>query len=279
MLKTPTTPTVRKGTPRALSVPRALRTHQGLWALLCLLVPLSLAAAAPRLAAESTDSATQGTEDPLVYAVDGVDGKLLRLESGEEWHLAAGDRVIGGSELRTGWFSSADLTAQRALAHFHLDSRTHVRLASETPGVLLVLEHGRLRALFDKLTGTAAEEERRIETPSAVLAVRGTEYGVAVDRGGETTVVVFEGVVEVLDPTGRAKPVRVKAGHGLQMRRGEGPRQPFSHNLNRRGWDRGAMPPSSRRSGPAGVRGSRDRTRTGPHGAGPPRTGSHGKGL
>jgi len=255
------------------------RIGRALWSALCLLVPLTLVAAAPRPPSGPAGATSMNTADPLVYAVDAVDGKLLRVESRDEWRLSAGDRAIGGSELRTGWFSSADLTARRAAAHFHLNSRTHVRLASETPGVLLVLERGRLRALFDKLTGEEAEQERRIETPSAILAVRGTEYGVAVGRGGATTLVVFEGVVEVLDPTGRAAPVQVMGGQALHLRRGETPGQPFPHGLGRGGWDRGAMPPMTRPGGPESAPGPQGGVQPAPQGAGPHGAGPLGAGL
>jgi len=256
-----------------------VRIGRALWGALCLLVALTLVAAAPQPPSGPAGAMNTGTADPLVYAVDAVDGKLLRVDGREEWPLSAGDRAIGGSELRTGWFSSADLTARRAAAHFHLNSRTHVRLASETPGVLLVLERGRLRALFDKLTGDEAEQERRIETPSAILAVRGTEYGVAVGRGGATTLVVFEGVVEVLDPTGRTAPVQVMGGQALHLRRGEAPEQPFSHGLSRGGWDRGAMPPMTRPGGPESAPGPQGGVQTAPQGAGPHGAGPLGVGL
>lgn len=226
--------------------------HHAVWIGSALLIWSTGVAAAPAF--------DRSADDPVVYEVTEVDGKLVRLhptsedERASEERVAGGDRLAGGAELRTGWFSSADLAVPRAAARFHLRSRTHARLGADEPGVLLVLDKGRLRALFDELGemlgGEAdAEPERRIETPSAILAVRGTEYGVAVGRDGTTTLVVFEGVVEVftlpdgVGPEGRIGPVRVRAGHALHVRRGHPPSPPRPHGMTPRGWDRGATPP------------------------------------
>lgn len=189
--------------------------------------------------------------EAVTYEVTALDGKLLRMTGQGDERLAVGARLAGGDELATGWFSSAELTAESAAARFELRARTRVRLAADRPGVLLVLEKGRLRALFDRLTG-GEERERRVETPSAVLAVRGTEYGVVVGRDGATTLVVFEGVVEVTALGVPGGPVSVPAGEALHVRRGEAPGQPFRHGLSPRGWDRGEMPAMGPRSGPPG---------------------------
>jgi hypothetical protein len=193
--------------------------------------------------------------------------------------VAAGESLAGGAELRTGWFSSADLTVPPAEARFHLDGRTRARLGSDRPGVLLVLEKGRLRALFDRLGELLegeAEPERRIETPSAILAVRGTEYGVAVGRDGTTTLVVFEGVVEVFGLAGPAGPIRVRAGHALHVRRGQPPGSPRPHTLTPRGWDRGGTPPMGPPPAPGGVDQKGPQGQQGPQGPPPDSPGPHG---
>lgn len=184
-------------------------------------------------------------EEPILYEVSAIKGKLLReLPAGKE-PLAAGARLESGQLLRTGWFSWSDLLAPEFESRFHLGSRTRVRLASDTPGVLLEVEKGRLRALFDELVGEEPVE-RRIQTPSAVLAVRGTEYGVAVSGSGDTTLVVFSGTVEVVDRQGRVPPITVPSGHALEVRRGRPPGAPYRHAVSARGWDRGGMPATGR---------------------------------
>ena len=200
--------------------------------------------------------------DPVVYEVAAVDGRLHHLLPGGDEPLDAGDRLAGGAEVRTGWLSSADLSVPRAAARFHLESRTHARLGTDDPSVLLVLDRGRLRALFDRLGELVGREERerRVETPAAILAVRGTEYGVAVGRGGATTLVVFEGVVEVTPafagppgPGTPAGPLLVHAGEAIHLRRDQPPTPPRRHSLTPRNWDRGGMPAMS---APPGMEGS-----------------------
>ena len=200
---------------------------------------LVLAATAPAGMEEASGPAAGGPA--IVYEVTELKGKLLCVMPDGKQPVAAGDRFTGGQRLRTGWFSASDLLAPDYGSRFHLGSRTRVRLASDTPGVLLELERGRLRALFDKLSGQEPVE-RRIETPSAILAVRGTEYGVAVDGSGDTTLVVFSGAVEVSDREGREAPVRVEAGFTVRVRRGQLPGAPRPHGLTQGRWDRGATP-------------------------------------
>ena len=202
------------------------------------LLPALALAASPALADEAT----------VAYEVADMKGKLLlELDESKE-PLATGAQLHGGQRLRTGWMSWSDLSAPDYGSRFHLGSRTRVRLASDTPGVLLVLERGRLRALFDKVLGEAPPD-RRIRTPSAVLAVRGTEYGVAVSGAGHTTLVVFEGAVEVVDREGMGPPVVVEPGFALEVRRGRAAGNAYRHGLTSSHWDRGAMPGAGGYSG------------------------------
>lgn len=112
--------------------------------------------------------------------------------------IAKGQQAKGGDSVETGWFSYALIAAQGQRAKFEIFGGTQVKLATgDTPGVLLSLERGRIRAAFDKITGS---EPRVVKTPGALLAVRGTQFDVIVDRQGNTTVDVWEGTVEVRWP-------------------------------------------------------------------------------
>jgi ferric-dicitrate binding protein FerR (iron transport regulator) len=86
--------------------------------------------------------------------------------------------------------------------------------------VILRLERGRLKAMFDAFVG---DEPRVVATPGALLAVRGTRYGVDVDSKGNASVVVFEGTVEVSSPMGAFEPLAVHAGQMADYGRGRGP--------------------------------------------------------
>ena len=125
-----------------------------------------------------------------------------------EKKIAKGEPAKGGDAVETGWFAYARIAAEAQGAKFEIFGSTEVKLAEGTPGVLLSLERGRIRAAFDKITGS---EPRVVKTPGALLAVRGTQFDVRVDGSGNTTVDVYEGVVEVQSPLQR-EPIFVRAG-------------------------------------------------------------------
>lgn len=171
---------------------------------------------------------------------------------------AAGQHARGGEKIATGWFSYARIASEGHRAAFEIFSATDVTLASDTPGVILSLERGRIRAAFDKITGS---EPRVVKTPGALLAVRGTEFDVRVDGSGNTTVDVWEGVVEIRSPL-QQEPHFVRAGEESRF----GPRRPPQT---------APMPEHRRREGERDGRGGRDGgTRPRPDGTGhEPRTG------
>ena len=181
------------------------------------------------------------SESSFAYRVERVDGRLTLESAGEERRLQAGDHLSGGEVLRTGWFSEAELSVTSLATRFHLGNRTRVELASGTPGLILRLEKGRARLLFDRLTGQETPE-RHVETPAALLAVRGTEYGVAVDGRGRTVLVVFDGVVEVSRRDRPQETMSVDAGQSLRIQTGRPMGSPTPHGLSRRSWDHGSMP-------------------------------------
>jgi len=232
------------------------------------------------LLAAATGGMTANSPSPMQYDVVEAKRTVVHEAPSGDHDLAVGDRVDGGELVRTGWWSEADLEVEARAARFHLDSRTRVRLASDEPGVLLELERGRVRAMFDHFDG-ADGVERAVATPSAVLAVRGTHYGVSVDSHGDCELVVFEGVVEVRDRTGVEEPVRVTAMHAMRIRAGQPFEPPRPHGIDPLGWDRGQSMSSSGRGSPGpgpGEPGMHDAPQPGP-GPGASSTGSrHGRG-
>jgi hypothetical protein len=185
-----------------------------------------------------------GAENPLDYEVVAVKRHLLLAGEKGELELQAGDQVRSGASLRTGSRSSADLEVIEHAARFHIGTRTRFRLAHGSPGVLIDVERGSLRAVFGKL-GEGDDRERLVTTPSAVLAVRGTEYGVEVEKDGDTSVVVFDGTVEVRDQSGTGGVVRVEAGQSTRIRKGRSPDAPVPHVVTPDDWDRGRRAGSS----------------------------------
>ncbi len=178
------------------------------------------------------------------YEVVELKKKLYREEPLPEILLDLGARPEPRSLLRTGSGSSADILCSQSDALFRLGSKTRVRLSGDAPGVLLVLEKGRIHALFGKLTGSH-QLERIVATPSAVLAVRGTEYGLEVDGKGNTMITVFEGEVEVRHMDGLGETIRVRAGQYSRIRKNKPPQPAKQHNMGPSDWDRGQRPDDS----------------------------------
>lgn len=149
-------------------------------------------------------------EERLAYVFEEVKSKVVRTPSGDGAkgvRVSAGDPAEAGDLVTTGFFGRTVLAVPSRAARFEVFSSARVRLAGGEPGVLLVLEKGRLNAAFDAFTG--ASEARRVAAPGALLAVRGTRYGLEVGPGDETVLAVFEGTVEVL-PSGGGPSLRVE---------------------------------------------------------------------
>ena len=174
----------------------------------------------------------------LAYDVAAVKRHLLLTTANGELPLQKGDQARSGDSLRTGSRSTADLEVPEFAARFHIVAKTRFQLTGNQPGVLINVERGSLRGVFGKLPD-GDNRERLVTTPSAVLAVRGTEYGIKVEKDGDTTLMVFEGIVEVRDPRGIEEVVRVHAGQSSRLRKGRAPGAPAAHGMSAGDWDRG----------------------------------------
>lgn len=152
------------------------------------------------LATLAAGAALASDPAPLTYRFDEVKSKVLRSPGGDEKseiRVAVGDTAAPGDQVQTGFWARAVVTVSERKARFELSSSSRVRLAGGEPGLLLSVEKGRLKAFFEKLTD-ATSEERRVAAPGAILAVRGTRYGLEVDGSGQAMLAVFEGTVEVI---------------------------------------------------------------------------------
>jgi hypothetical protein len=174
----------------------------------------------------------------LDYEVVSVERKLLLETEDGERAMQAGDHARSGDVLRTGSRSRAELAVSEYAARFAISAKTSFRLAHDTPGVLIEVDQGRLRAIFGKLPD-GDSRERLVATPSAILAVRGTEYGIDVEKNGETKIFVFEGTVEAWERGGAGKKVRLQAGQTSRIRKGRAPSTPKGHGVGPSDWDRG----------------------------------------
>jgi hypothetical protein len=150
---------------------------------------------------------------PLTYRFDEVKSKVYRAQAGDEkreTRVVAGESAASGDLVRTGFWAKTVLAVPERKARFEISSSTRARLAGGEPGILLVLEKGRLKAFFEKLT-EGDPVERTVAAPGALLAVRGTRYGLEVGGDGKNLLAVFEGTVEVIPTIPGFSPVMVHA--------------------------------------------------------------------
>jgi len=103
---------------------------------------------------------------------------------------------------------------------------------------LLKITVGRVRVRINHFGGRP--NPYRINSPTASIAVRGTEFSVSVEPRGDTQVVVFEGLVEVASLAHPLRHVMVEAGHGVIIRANEdirffvpGPNNEIGERTNR----------------------------------------------
>ena len=110
--------------------------------------------------------------------------------------------------------------------------RSHTRLQLQQPSLTdpsyLQLLLGRIRALINKRTGGTVPFE--LGTPSAVIAVRGTEFDVEVNRRNVTEVDVVDGLVEVSGRSPGTGSVLLEPGFSTRVGLDSGPEQPEPTN-------------------------------------------------
>jgi len=110
--------------------------------------------------------------------------------------------------------------------------RAHTKLQVQQPSLsdptYFQLLLGRIRALINKRTGGAVPFE--LGTPSAVIAVRGTQFDVEVNPRNVTEVDVVDGLVEVYGRNAGARSVLLEPGFSTRVGLDSGPEQPEPTN-------------------------------------------------
>lgn len=159
---------------------------------------------------------------PVEARVSSVNGKATRINQSQKFTIRRGDKLAPGDEIDTSG-------GGRVLIEL-----TDGSLITVQPGSHIVFKDYRtvssLRELIQVLTGRVRVKiahyggrpnPYRVNSPTASILVRGTEFGVGVDASGETSVVVYDGLVEVeslSDPNRRAF---VSPGHGALVKANE----------------------------------------------------------
>lgn len=110
--------------------------------------------------------------------------------------------------------------------------RSHTKLQVQQPSLTdpsyFQLLLGRIRALINKRTGGAIPFE--LGTPSAVIAVRGTEFDVEVNSHNFTEVDVVDGLVDVQGRNPGGGSVLLEPGFSTRVGLGSDPEQPERTN-------------------------------------------------
>lgn len=149
----------------------------------------------------------------------------MRKAGAKDWtRLAEGQlpAVTSGDELRTGRASSVDITMDDG-SRVKLAPLSAFKMAAETKdSVSLGLYLGRVRSWVKKFS-----RKFEVRTPSAVCAVRGTDFMVAADAEGNSRVEVYEGSVLTGDARGNSGLVR--AGQFVDVTGAGGMRQPAAN--------------------------------------------------
>lgn len=125
--------------------------------------------------------------------IEKVTGDVTKIDTaGSSAGLSANSPVIEGDKI---------ITAKNSSAVVNLPDGSKLRVSEKTEFVLdeakedsvsANLKGGKLRAVVSKLS---TRKKFDIKGPAVVCSVRGTEFEVAVDEKGKTTVHVFEGLV------------------------------------------------------------------------------------
>ncbi|MCR4294604.1 MAG: FecR family protein, partial [Elusimicrobia bacterium] len=129
-----------------------------------------------------------------------ADGKVLFLKSGSyTWaQVSRGQVLAAGDQLKTASGARATVTFDDA-SRVQLNPGSSFTLKEATPQASgMELKLGSLKAWITK----SLNRRFQVRTPTAVCSVRGTEFGVDVDPGGDTRVQMFGGLLAVADTAG-----------------------------------------------------------------------------
>lgn len=170
------------------------------------------------LALINTYTAAQAVE----ARVASINGRAARINATRKFTIKRGDALSPGDEIDTRaggrvviQMTDGSLVTVQPHSHIILKDFQAATSLRDLFQVLL----GRVRVKIAHYGGRP--NPYRINSPTASILVRGTEFGVAVDASGETRVVVYEGLVEVESLSDPSRRAFVSPGHGVLVRPNE----------------------------------------------------------
>jgi len=162
--------------------------------------------------------------------LDRAEGVVGLLPTGSDTWLpaSAGEHVEAGSRIRTGPGSAAVLVFFDG-STTNLEAETEIaviEMSSPRGNNRVILLEQALGQTYNRVQRSLDHESRfEIETPTTLVAVRGTEFSTAVEMDGTTHVAVTEGTVEV---TAQETTVVVLVGQKTAVHPGQIPDDPVS---------------------------------------------------
>jgi len=176
---------------------------------------------------------TAFAEEDFTVEVMSLEGTVSSTSAeGVQRNLSEGDILSAGATVEVKDMSRIDIAFDEEWNNVtRLDENTFVRIESVYPGHLVAKEGD----IYAKLSKLPKDSEFRVETPTAIATVRGTEYQTVI-RDGETKVFNFsDSPVEIsgIDESGQpqGEPVVINNSETTQVSgRGERPRVPQRMN-------------------------------------------------
>src|SRR5262252_8978425 len=154
--------------------------------------------------------------------VASVQGAALRRNNQRAFILARGDSLNPGDEVDTrgGGRVVIELT-DGSVVVVNPNSRIAIRDYRTAPSLreMFRILVGRVRVKIAHYGGKP--NPYRVNSPTASILVRGTEFDVAVEPSGDTTVVVYEGLVEVQSLSDPRQRALLSKGGGAQVKANE----------------------------------------------------------
>lgn len=145
--------------------------------------------------------------------------EVLRAQNRAAESARQGTRLHSGNQLRTGEESLAALvfTDDKSILKVRSNSKVAIKGAREDNSVVksIALEFGQLWAKVTKSTTPF-----RIQTPSGVAAVKGTNFYCLMDENGKMIIICLEGAVELANALGK---VLVNAGYTGTLLKNQAP--------------------------------------------------------
>lgn len=154
------------------------------------------------------------------------DAKVQKVGNAEWVTLSLGDMIPQGSKMQTGKASSIEVTFEDRNSIFMKSDTILGITASEKKGSTYTINNLYLttgRAITKMKEATGGDSRIEINTPSAIAAVRGTEFRVSVDQEASMRTEALSGTVSV---SAMDKTVELNQGEGTYVKKGAAPVEP-----------------------------------------------------